>query len=257
MGSASAESSGTVAVAVDALDAPILSAIGVRKTYRSPAGPVEVLRGIDLDIAAGEMVMVMGPSGNGKTTLLNCLSGLDEIDGGTVFVDGVDLHKLPDRQRTDHRARRMGFVFQSFNLIPVFSAAENVELPLLCTGVKPAVARTRAHAMLARLGLASKERRRPLELSGGEQQRVAIARALVTDPAIVWADEPTGSLDTHTATSVLNLLREVHAAGQAIVIVTHDHAIGTSGERLLQIIDGRVNYDGHPDGVPPDPTFED
>ena len=257
MASASAERNVDVVITSSDIDAPILSASGVRKTYRSPAGPVEVLRGVDVDIAAGELVMVMGPSGNGKTTLLNCLSGLDEIDGGTVFVDGIDLHKLPDRRRTEHRARRMGFVFQSFNLIPVFSAAENVELPLLCTGVRPSLARTRAHAMLTRLGLSAKERRRPLELSGGEQQRVAIARALVTDPAIVWADEPTGSLDTHTATEVLNLLREVHESGQAIVIVTHDHAIGTSGERLLQIIDGRVNYDGHPDGVPPDPTFED
>ncbi len=237
--------------------APILSATNVHKTYRSPAGSVEVLRGIDLDIAPGELVMVMGPSGNGKTTLLNCLSGLDSIDRGNVFVDGIDIHSLSDGRRTDHRARRMGFVFQSFNLIPVFTAAENVELPLLCTGVKPSLARTRSHAMLSRLGLSAKERRRPLELSGGEQQRVAIARALVTDPAIVWADEPTGSLDTHTATEVLHVLREVHEIGQTLVIVTHDHAIGASGERLVQVIDGQVNYDGPPDGVPPDPTFED
>ena len=236
---------------------PILSARNVRKTYQSPAGPVEVLRGIDLDITTGELVMVMGPSGNGKTTLLNCLSGLDSIDSGAVLIDDINIHGLSDARRTDHRARRMGFVFQSFNLIPVFSAAENVELPLLCTGVKPKVARERAHAMLSRLGLTSKEQRRPLELSGGEQQRVAIARALVSEPAIVWADEPTGSLDTHTATEVLHLLREVHSAGQTLVIVTHDHAIGRSSERLVQIIDGQVNYDGPPDGVPPDPSFED
>ena len=247
----------TVAPVVRAGESLILTAHDVFKTYRSPAGPVEVLRGVDLDIGVGELVMVMGPSGNGKTTLLNCLSGLDEIDRGAVMIDGVDIHSLTDARRTEHRARRMGFVFQSFNLIPVFTAAENVELPLLCNGVKAKVARARAHAMLARLGLTTKERRRPLELSGGEQQRVAVARALVTDPAIVWADEPTGSLDTHTATEVLNLLREVHASGQTLVIVTHDHAIGTSAERLVQVIDGRINYDGHPSGVPADPTFED
>jgi putative ABC transport system ATP-binding protein len=225
---------------------PILSARGVRKVYRTGLVEVEALSGVDLDVAAGEMVMVMGPSGNGKTTMLNCLSGLDDIDDGTVLVDGEDIHAMSDAKRTDHRARRMGFVFQSFNLIPVFTAAENVELPLLVLGVAPKVARERARSMLDRVGLHDRHQNRPTEMSGGEQQRVAVARALVSDPAIVWADEPTGNLDSQTAVAVLDLLHEVHAGGQTLVIVTHDHQIGASGDRLVQIRDGRVTYDGDP-----------
>src|SRR5258705_8994961 len=164
---------------------PILVAEGVRKTYRG-AVEVEVLKGVDLTVNPGELVAVMGPSGNGKTTLLNCLSGLDEIDAGTVHVDGAEIHTMPDAKRTEHRARRMGFVFQSFNLIPVFTAAENVELPLLVTGVNGREARYRAKAMLRVVGLDDRIDHRPAELSGGEQQRVAIARALVARPALVW-----------------------------------------------------------------------
>lgn len=226
--------------------APILSARGVRKTYRTGTQAVEALRGVDLDVEAGEMVMVMGPSGNGKTTLLNCLSGLDDIDGGTVVVDGEDLHRMSDARRTEHRARRMGFVFQSFNLIPVFTAVENVELPLLVTGVRGRQAREEARAMLAQVGLGDRFDHRPTELSGGEQQRVAIARALVARPAIVWADEPTGNLDSQTADAVLDLLHQVHADGQTLVIVTHDRGIGASGSRLVQVRDGRIVYDGPP-----------
>src|SRR3954465_9346921 len=172
----------------------ILSAREGRKVYRTGTQEVEALRGVSLDVDAGEMVMVMGPSGNGKTTLLNCLSGLDDIDGGEVYVDGEEIHSMADARRTEHRARRMGFVFQSFNLIPVFTAEENVELPLLVSGGKAREARERARAMLERVGLGGRFTHRPAELAGGEQQRVAFARALVAEPAIVWGDEPTGNL---------------------------------------------------------------
>ncbi len=228
---------------------PILSATGVRKTYRTGTHEVEALTGVDLDIRTAEMVMVMGPSGNGKTTLLNCLSGLDDIDAGTVLVDELDIHALSDAKRTEHRAQRMGFVFQSFNLVPVFSAVENVELPLLVGQTRARDARGQARAMLERVGLADRADHRPAELSGGEQQRVAIARALVSEPAIVWADEPTGNLDSHTAGQVLELLHEVHEAGQALVIVTHDRGIGMGGQRLVQVRDGQVTYDGAPNGL--------
>ena len=220
---------------------PILSARGVVKTYRTGTHEVPALRGIDLDIRQGELVMVMGPSGNGKTTLLNCLSGLDDIDAGTVTMDGEDLFAMSDGDRTRQRANRMGFIFQSFNLIPVLSAAENVELPLLVTSVAPKVARERAREMLARVGLAN---HRPGELSGGEQQRVAVARALVAEPALVWADEPTGALDSKTAGGIVELLREVNAAGQTLVVVTHDEVVGRSGLRLVQVSDGLILQDG-------------
>ena len=226
---------------------PILSARGVRKIYRTGAVEFEALRGIDIDLGAGEMVTVMGPSGNGKTTLMNCLSGLDDIDAGTVVIDGEDISAMSDARRTDHRAGRMGFIFQSFNLIGVLSAVENVELPLLLGGSKPKAARSRAHDMLTRVGLDGRDKHRPAELSGGEQQRVAIARALVSEPAIIWADEPTGNLDSTTAGAVLDLLLEVHSSGQTLVIITHDADIGASGERLIEVRNGQIEYDGSPD----------
>jgi putative ABC transport system ATP-binding protein len=229
---------------------PILAAHDVTKVYRTGTQEVEALRGISLSIEPGEMVMVMGPSGNGKTTMLNCLSGLDDIDAGEVFVDGDEIHSMSDAARTEHRARRMGFIFQSFNLIPVFTAIENVELPLLVTGVKPKEARERSREILDRVDLGNRTGHRPTELSGGEQQRVAIARALVSDPAIVWADEPTGNLDSHTADAVLELLHEVHDHGQTLVVVTHDAGIGASGTRLVQVRDGLIVFDGPPSDAP-------
>jgi putative ABC transport system ATP-binding protein len=220
--------------------APILVATGVRKVYKTGAGVVEALVGLDLTIPRGEFLAVMGPSGSGKTTLLNCLSGLDEIDGGSVLVEGEDIHAMSDARRSRHRASKMGFIFQSFNLIPVFTAAENVELPLLLAGAAPREARARAEATLDRVGLGHRKGHRPNELSGGEQQRVTIARALAGDPAMVWADEPTGNLDTETAGSVVDLLKELNGDGLTLVLVTHDPAIGSQAGRLIQMRDGAV-----------------
>jgi putative ABC transport system ATP-binding protein len=223
---------------------PIVDARGVTKVYRTGAVEVPALHGIDLSIQPGEFVAVMGPSGSGKTTLLNCLSGLDDIDEGTVLIDGSDIHKMADGARTEHRAGRMGFIFQSFNLIPVLSAVENVELPLLLSGAKAGEARQRSMAMLERVGLGHRPKHKPNELSGGEQQRVAVARALVTEPAIVWADEPTGNLDSHMAIAVLDLLQEVNAAGQTILVVTHDDGIAACARRLVRMADGAIVADG-------------
>ena len=225
-------------------DTPLLVAEGVRKVYRTGEVEVTALRDLDLRVAAGELVAVMGPSGSGKTTLLNCLSGLDDIDAGRVLIGGRDLFAMSDADRTEHRARSMGFVFQSFNLIPVFSAVENIELPLLLVGTDRREARQRAMAMLARVGLTGRDRHRPNELSGGEQQRVTIARALVARPAIVWADEPTGNLDTAMAAQVMELLLQLNAEeGQTIVLVTHDPSIGAAAQRLVRMRDGMLDSD--------------
>ncbi|HWH34928.1 MAG TPA: ABC transporter ATP-binding protein [Acidimicrobiales bacterium] len=221
----------------------ILTATAVRKTYRTGAESVLALDDIDLRVAAGEFLAVMGPSGSGKTTLLNCLSGLDDIDAGSVDLGGESIHEMTDARRTRHRARTMGFIFQSFNLIPVFSAVENVELPLLLAGVSPKESRRRAEESLERLGLGHRLRHRPPELSGGEQQRVTVARAIAGEPSIVWADEPTGNLDTETAGSVMELLGDLHRAGLTLILVTHDQAIGATAGRRIEVRDGRIVAD--------------
>ena len=219
---------------------PIVQAVGVVKTY---AGKVAVpaLNGVDLTVGQGEMVAIMGPSGCGKTTLLNCLSGLDRFDGGDVLIEGVSLADMSDHDRTDHRARRMGFVFQFYNLIPVLTAAENVELPLLVSGSTAKEARHRAIEALAMVGLEGRAGHLPEELSGGERQRVTIARSLVNDPALVWADEPTGDLDSEKAAEVVDLMRSLNRErGLTFVIVTHDIAVGRATDRIVRMLDGRV-----------------
>jgi putative ABC transport system ATP-binding protein len=222
-------------------DEPLLVAESVQKYYRNGEVSVHALVDLELVVRAGELVGVMGASGSGKTTLLNCLSGLDDIDGGRVLVSGRDLFAMSDAERTEHRARSMGFVFQSFNLIPVFTAVENVELPLLLVGHRPREARERAREMLAVVGLAHRTDHLPNQMSGGEQQRVTIARALVARPAMVWADEPTGNLDSAMAAQVIELLHRLNEEeGQTIVLVTHDLGIGRDLPRLVTMSDGRL-----------------
>jgi ABC-type lipoprotein export system ATPase subunit len=186
-------------------------------------------------------VAIMGPSGSGKTTLLNCLSGLDAIDRGEVLIEGVSLSSMSDRERTDYRARRMGFVFQFYNLMPVLTAVENVELPLLVARVPAKEARHKAMAALELVGLAERAGHLPDELSGGQRQRVTIARALVNEPAIVWADEPTGDLDSENAEEIVALMRRLNRErGLTFLIVTHDIGVGRSTDRIVRMIDGRI-----------------
>ena len=218
---------------------PIVHAARLRKIYRA-ASDVEALRGVDLTVERGEMVAVVGPSGSGKTTLLNCLSGLDRFDAGSVMVDGSDLATMSDRVRTAYRARHMGFVFQAFNLLPVLSAVENVEVPLLLQGLGGREARRKALDMLETLGLANRAQHRPDELSGGEQQRVAVARALVHRPAVVWADEPTGNLDTEVTQVIVELLIRMNQSGQTIVLVTHNPLVAERASRIVRMRDGRI-----------------
>ena len=222
-------------------EAPMVRAIAVHKTYNS--GPVEVhaLRGVDATIERGEMVAIMGPSGCGKTTLLNCLSGLDDLSSGDVLIEGTSLASMDDDAKSEYRSRRMGFVFQSYNLLPVFTAVENVELPLLVARMPPKEARARALRLLEAVDLVGWEAHRPSQLSAGQQQRVAIARALVNDPAIVWADEPTGNLDSETAGQIMDLLvRMNQEQRQTLVVVTHDAAVSSRARRILTMRNGKI-----------------
>ncbi len=228
----------------------IIAAQGIHKTYDTGALQVHALRGVDLNVRRGEMVAIMGPSGCGKTTLLNCLSGLDEIGAGQVLIDGVVLHNLPDDERSEYRARRMGFVFQLYNLLPVLSAVENVELPLLVSGIGAREARGRSIEMLDSVGLADRAYNIPAELSGGERQRVTIARALVNEPAIVWADEPTGDLDSETAGEIIDLMVGLNRTnGQTFVLVTHAREVGERAHRIVSMRDGAIVDDGGGPGV--------
>jgi putative ABC transport system ATP-binding protein len=220
---------------------PIIAAADVHKTYPTGGAPVHALRGVSLSVPRGEMVAIMGPSGCGKTTLLNCLSGLDTIDQGAVRIEGVDIATLSDHDKTAYRARRMGFIFQTYNLLPVLSAAENVELPLVVSGVPARQARERALAALEQVGLREWAEHWPAQLSGGQRQRVTVARALVNDPAIVWADEPTGNLDSEMADDIMTLMERLNREQQqTFVIVTHDPSIGARCHRIVRMRDGLI-----------------
>ncbi|MDQ3863013.1 MAG: ABC transporter ATP-binding protein [Actinomycetota bacterium] len=213
----------------------------VEKTYVAGETSVRALRGVDLSIPRAEMIAIMGPSGCGKTTLLNCLSGLDEFDEGEVFVGGESISGMPDRKRTRLRAEKMGFIFQTYNLIPVLSGVENVELPLLVVGVRPKEARRRALATLEMVGLAGQANKHPNEMSGGQQQRVTVARSLVNNPAIIWADEPTGALDSETSKEIMDLICHLNEErGQTFVLVTHDASVAQRAHRIVRMRDGKI-----------------
>jgi putative ABC transport system ATP-binding protein len=212
----------------------------IRKVYSTGRMEVEALRGVDLQIGTREYVAVVGPSGSGKSTLMNLVGCLDTPTSGEYMLSGERVAGLDRNALADIRNRRIGFVFQNFNLLPYATALENVELPLLFAGVGTAARRERARAILERVGLADRMDHRPTELSGGQMQRVAIARALVNQPAIVLADEPTGNLDSTSGHSIVGLFQELHDAGQTIVIITHDAAIARLASRVVEIRDGRI-----------------
>src|SRR5918999_5503489 len=228
----------------------MVEANDLEKTYAAGGATVHALRGVDLSIPRSGMVAIIGPSGCGKTTLLNCLSGLDEFDSGEVFVGGEYISGMSDRRRTRFRAEQMGFVFQTYNLIPVLSGIENVELPLLVAGVRSKEARGRALSALEMVGLADQANKRPNEMSGGQQQRVTVARSLVNEPSIVWADEPTGALDSETSGEIMDLLVELNREeGQTFVLVTHDLSVARRAHRIVRMRDGLIEGD-EPNGGP-------
>lgn len=224
---------------------PIISAEHIHKTYDTGRVKVPALQGVTLSLLEGEMVAIMGPSGCGKTTLLNCLSGLDEIDSGVIQIAGTDLATLSDDRKTHYRATSMGYIFQAYNLLPVLSAQENVELPLLVSGTDSKTARERAVAALSLVGLSEWKQHYPSELSGGQQQRVTIARALVNQPEIVWADEPTGNLDSENSAEIMDLLTSLNKENrQTFVIVTHSDEVAARAHRIVKMQDGVIVDDG-------------
>ena len=225
---------------------PIIHANEVVKTYRSRDVVVEALNNVSFAVQSGEMVAVMGPSGCGKTTLLNCLSGLDSIDSGDVSIAGRLLRTMSDDALSEYRAKSMGFVFQAYNLLPVLSVQENVELPLILAGNSQKNSRYRATEKLDLVGLGDRIDHLPAELSGGQQQRVAIARALANDPSIVWADEPTGNLDSTNAGEIMELLKRLNKEqGQTFVLVTHSDEVGAMADRIVRMSDGVIVDDGN------------
>ena len=213
----------------------------VRKTYSTGVVAVEALRGIDLTVNEGDFVAIMGPSGSGKSTLMHIVGCLDVPSSGQYWLSGEDVSDMSETQLAEVRNRRIGFVFQQFNLLPSMTALRNVELPLMYAGVPASERRRRALDALARVGLADRVDHRPGELSGGQQQRVSVARALVTDPAIILADEPTGNLDSVSTRDVLDLFHELHAAGRTIVLITHEAEVAAEAHRVVRITDGLLS----------------
>jgi putative ABC transport system ATP-binding protein len=219
---------------------PIIALRDVRKVYRSGTLQVEALRGVSIDVAAGEYVAISGPSGSGKSTLMHILGCLDVPTAGSYLLAGEDVGEMSEEELADVRNRRIGFVFQQFNLLPALTALRNVELPLAYAGTPREQRRDRALAALAQVGLTDRVGHRPGELSGGQQQRVAIARALVTEPAMILADEPTGNLDSAATGDILALLDELCAAGRTIILITHEPTVAAHAQRTVRVLDGRV-----------------
>ncbi|MCL0044079.1 ABC transporter ATP-binding protein [Dehalococcoidia bacterium] len=220
----------------------IISARDVYKTYSTGNLEVQALKGVELDVSHGEMVAIMGPSGCGKTTLLNCLSGIDNVNSGRILIDGKPIHELSDDEISEFRSKFMGFVFQTYNLLPVLTTQENVELPLLISGYSQKEARTRAMESLEAVNLVDWGKHRPTELSGGQQQRVALARALVNNPTIVWADEPTGNLDSQNEREIMELITRLNKEnGQTFVLVTHADSVGAQADRIIYMRDGIID----------------
>jgi len=221
----------------------ILQTKHITKVYRNNGNDVHALCGVDLAVRPGELVAVMGPSGSGKSTLLHILGGLDSPTSGEVFLAGQRIDLMREARRAILRRKQVGFVFQAFNLISNLSVGDNVELPAMIAGSSANQARLRREELLADLGVEAKYHNIPAQLSGGEKQRVALARALVNQPAILLADEPTGNLDSRSATDVLRLLRQTHAQGQTILIVTHDPKVASIAQRVIFMRDGRISHE--------------
>jgi putative ABC transport system ATP-binding protein len=225
------------------LATPIVTTTDLHRRYGEGAAAVDALAGVDVEIRRGELTAIMGASGSGKSTLMHCMAGLDTPTRGTVTLDGVRLDELDDRRLTELRRDKVGFIFQAFNLLPVLTAEENLVLPLTIAGRKPDP--EWLESLVQTVGLADRRTHRPSELSGGQQQRVAVARALVSKPAVVFADEPTGNLDSVASTEVLGLLRRaVDDFGQTVVMVTHDAVAAAYADRLVVLADGRIAHDG-------------
>ncbi len=222
---------------------PVVNLVGVRKEYRMGDEVVHALAGVDLLIREGEFVAIMGPSGSGKSTLLNLLGCLDRPSSGAYFLGDIDVSKMSDSEISRIRNQRIGFIFQSFNLVPSLSVLENIEVPMFYAGTAPRLARQRSRALAEKVGLGHRMTHRPTQLSGGQQQRVAIARSLANDPYIILADEPTGNLDSVTGNEIMGMLKDLNASGKTIIMVTHEDDIAANARRTILVRDGRVIAD--------------
>jgi putative ABC transport system ATP-binding protein len=219
---------------------PFIQIRDLHKTYVMGRNTVHALDGVDLDIPEGSLTVVMGPSGSGKSTLLYLLGGLDRPTSGSILLDGVALERMDENALAIYRRKQMGFIFQSFNLIPTLSALDNVAFPMRFAGVGKRQRRSQAAGLLKQVGLEQRAHHRPTELSGGQQQRVAIARALVNGPKLILADEPTGNLDTHSGFAIMQLLSELHRSGKTVLVVTHDPRMGQFATHMLYLLDGKI-----------------